>query len=532
MNPMKKLLLLTLMSAALHGAPALAAERAETALAQATQAFQAGSYVQVLNLLQSLKAADMQMQSRVEYLLARTQTKLQNYAQAARHYRNAEQLGDRSPALQYELGQALYAAKDLRGAREAFKKSIVAKYKIGASAYYIAFTSQLLEDYDTAYDYYGRIQRLSSDPDQVQQPALYQMAEIAYARAEGNAEQKSSYYAKNVLPLYKNARAFGPGTATGKQAHSRVLELTAIINGDAKRMRNGMPIPRQPYALKLSLDSGWNSNVITQADQAIVEVSNQDSFFSRLNVLTKYQWDFWDTFSVLPEFSSTMQLHWRRNTPLVYQNDNVIFAPAVRTKFEHWIGSNPATMLFDIEYNYMLRDYLQKHTLPYYSRHWNFTLGERAKIFPFGSTTLKANIKFYENYNPDRNSISPGFSLTQNIRIGENDFSQTVSGDYLRARNDVNDEANLKFRSSMEFTDAWGQVDLTPSLTWALKDTMKQKGTRGVEVLLNPAITADYDWNEQLSASLAYGFTKNISRAKTTYQYTQHEFTAGAEYNF
>jgi hypothetical protein len=204
----------------------------------------------------------------------------------------------------------------------------------------------------------------------------------------------------------------------------------------------------------------------------------------------------------------------------------------VRTKFEHFLGSTPATGLFDIEYNLMLRDYRQQHSLPYYSRYWNIILGERSKLFSFGTTTVKLSMKLYENYNPERNALSPAFSLTQNVRIGERDLSNTFTYDFLRARNDLNDEQNFKFVHSMEFTSIMPKIDFTPTLTWSAKDTMKQKGTRGIEVLVNPTLALNYNYTDNWNFSAEYGLSKNFSRAKATYQYTQHDIKFGALYDF
>lgn len=84
----------------------------------------------------------------------------------------------------------------------------------------------------------------------------------------------------------------------------------------------------------------------------------------------------------------------------------------------------------------------------------------------------------------------------------------------------------------MEFSDFWKDIDFTPGLTWSFKDTMKQKGERGVEILVNPSVGINYDYTDKFSVNAEYGFTKNFSKAKRTYQYTQHDLKIGAVYSF
>jgi len=61
---------------------------------------------------------------------------------------------------------------------------------------------------------------------------------------------------------------------------------------------------------------------------------------------------------------------------------------------------------------------------------------------------------------------------------------------------------------------------------------MKQKGTRGNELLVNPNVTLSREIIPNLDGTFEYGYSKNYSKAKDTYQYTKHELKLGAGYNF
>ncbi|MCO5142498.1 MAG: hypothetical protein M9962_05350 [Oligoflexia bacterium] len=504
-------------------------------MASAYEAFSKGAYTQAIDIADGIQSADKEMQSTVALFVASAYAKLQTFDKAEPYYERAIKLGNKSPNIFYDYGQALFATQKIREAEEQFKKSIVQKYKMGASAYYIGYCRQLLEDFAGARDYYNRIQKLSTDPDSVKQPALMQMAEIEYEIAGElkNKDEKRTYLKEKVLPLYKKVRDFASGTPAHEQAVTKITQVEGEISQHAERMRNGVPIPLQPYTLKISNEFGYDSNVITQADEALVQVSNKNSFYLKPMLLAKYQFNFAKAVSLTPELTTFMQYYVRRDAPRVYQNDNISFTAALRSKFEHWSKKQPATALVELEWNLMLRDYEQQHKFPYYSRYWNLVIGERVKWFNTGTTTLKLSLKLLENYNPDRNSYSPTISFQQNIKVADKwDWSNTLSFDYLHARNDVNDEKNYKYKQSMAMTDLWKKITFTPSLTLNLKDTMKQKGSRGNEFLVNPSLNFSKDLFKNFSGDLEYAFSKNYSKAKDTYKYTKHELKFTTAYSF
>jgi tetratricopeptide (TPR) repeat protein len=499
-------------------------------LNEAKALFDKGAYHQSAVLAE--KAQDSS--GAAAFLAASAYSKMQAFDQALPHYRKAVAAGVKEPALHYDYGQALFATRNLKEAEAEFKKSIVKQFKMAASAYYVGYIRQLQEDREGAKDFYQRIQRLSNDTDKVKQPALYQIADMENERIseESDKFKRGRALLKEALPLYKKARDFESGTPTAEQASAKIAEIERETEEFTLRMVNGNPIPKKAYILKLSQELGYDSNVITEADGALIQVSNKDSFVSKTGVFARYQWNWRRTFSFLPELNAYAQLHARRSTPRVYQNDNIVIAPALRSKWEHKSRGKPATALFDIEYNLMLRDYEAQHHFPYYTRYLNFIFGERVTWFDTGSTTVRLSVKFGENYNPDRNAITPAVSFQQNVKIfGQYDLQNTFTADYMRARDDVNDERNYKLRHSVLLPKLFEKVDVTPSLSLTLKDTMKQKGLRGNELLVNPAVTLARDFGP-IEGNFDYSYSKNYSKSKDQYQYTKHEIKAGAAYRF
>lgn len=504
-------------------------------LGESLELFNRGAYSQSIDRAKKVKGKEKDTQQKLELFIATAYAKMQAFDKAIPFYKRAEGLGNPEPSINYDMGQAYFATQKLNEAEEQFKKSIVKKFKVAASAYYVGYIRQLKEDPAGAKDFYRRIQKLGSDPDKVKQPSLFQLAELEYEHynKEENKTRRLKLLDKHVLPLYKAARDFESDTASYDAAKAKVAEIERELEVITLRMVNGNPIPKKAYTLKLSQDFTYDTNVITEADGALVQISEKDAFISKTGVLAKYQFNWRQRFSFVPELNANLTMHSRRSTPRVYQNDAISINPALRSKWEHYSRGKAATGLFDIEYAYMLRDYAQAHKFPYYSRSINFVFGERVTWFKTGSTTLKFSVKFGENYNPDRNAITPQVSLQQNVKIYDKyDLQNTFTADYLRARNDFNDEKNYKLRHNVTIPNAFEKVSFTPSFSLTLKDTMKQKGNRGNELLINPSFSFNRDLIGKLDGTFEYSISKNYSKDDRNYQYTKHEFKLGAGYGF
>lgn len=513
---------------------ALASPKDEKQMAEAYALFQKGAYGQAIEFAKKIHPSDNEAAANLAYFQGAAHAKMQAYDKAIPFYKKAESLGAKPENLHYDYGQALFATQKLKEASNEFKLSILRNFKVSASAYYVAYISQLLEDIPVAMDFYGRIQKLREDPDNVKQPALFQMAEIENERVSKieKKEKKMAALRKDVLPFYKKVEDQDSSSSVAEQARAKIKEIEATLAQNPETMANGVPLPIKAYTLRLSEEITHDSNVTTTADDPVTVVSNKDSFISKTAILAKYQFNWRRRWSFTPEFNGSYTYHFRRSTPAVYSNDNVSIGPSLRNKYEHMSFGQPATALIEAEFNLALRDYLKAHKLPYYSRYWNFTLGERVKWLATGTTTLKFSIKLFESYNPEKNSYSPSASLQQNIKIfSKYDWSNTLTADYLHARNDVNDEKNYKIRSSVTFTKLFEKVDVTPSISYSIKDTMKQKGTRGNERNVNPSLALGRDIGP-FDTSLEYAYTNNQSLDARNYEYTKHEFKFSAGYKF
>jgi tetratricopeptide (TPR) repeat protein len=526
-------ILLTCAIAPLH-AHAKINEASQKTFAEAYALFTKGAYPQAIEKVEQIHATDQETRASVAYFEGTVQAKQQAFDKAAEQFRKALAAGSREQSIHYDYGQALFATQDLKGAEAQFRQSIIGKFKMGASAYYIAYIRSVLDDKPGARDFYKRISKLDRDPDKVKQSSLLQIAELSFEEATEMKENKKKKAERKKLlegetqALYRRARDYDPATPVAEQARARLAEIEGQLEEMVERMRNGNPLPRQAWGFLLTQDFTYDTNVITQADQALIQVSNSDALISKTGFLAKYQFSIAKTFSVIPEFGSAVTYHSRRSTPSVYQNDNISISPALRTKYEHWSGGKPATLQLDLDFNLMLRDYQKAHQFPFYTRYYSTMLSERVKWFDVGNTTFKAGMKFIEYYDPAKNAYVPTVSVTQLF----GSFVNTFTYDYQHARDDFNDERNYRYRGSYSFSEVIEKIDVTPSVSLAVKDTMKQKGTRGNETNLAPGVSLTRPFSKHVDGTLEYTWTKNFSLSKDVYQYTKGEVHFGMAYNF
>jgi tetratricopeptide (TPR) repeat protein len=519
-------------------AEAAVSEKNRQILTDAFFLFSKGAYSQAVEKAKTVQAQDPETIAEVSFFLGTAEAKLQAFEQASNFFAKAIATGSKEPSLHYDYGQALFATQNLKEAEGEFRKSIVAKFKMGASAYYIAYIRSVLDDRPGAKDFYTRITKLQNDPDKVKQSALLEIAEMAYEDAEklkNDPTKKSelkSLLEGDVQNLFRQARDYDSGTPIAEKATARITEIETELEGMVERMHNGNPLPVQMYTLLLSQDFTYNSNVITQADEALVQVSNKDAVEWKSGILAKYQFTGGDKFSFIPELGATSSYYSRLSTPSVYQNDNVSISPAWHTKYEHLSDGKAATLQWDLAFNLLLRDYAAAHQLPFYSRTYETSLSERVKWFATGSSTLKLDIKFVEYYDPSQNQYVPSISYIQLFSMCGTYFVNTFSFDYLHARNNFWDERNYRYRGSMTFSKAFEKVDVTPSVSMFVKDTMLQQGTRGDELNLAPSIAFNRPLSKKLESTLDFTYTKNFSKSKDEYQYTQVLAHFGLGYNF
>ncbi len=492
--------------------------------------YKKGAYPQALDALKRVPTQP-QTAATVQYWSGLCYSRLQNFSEAIAAFRKAAQLGSTAEDLNYELGQALYASQDLKPAREAFRKSAAQGFKPTASIYYIGFSSQLLEEHGAALAAYDAIQGMGDDPEKVKQAALLQKAEVKFAQAEleKNSKSKDQTIRNIVIPAFEKANTYDATTGTATHARARIAELRKRIGDETEPLANGTRASARPWNLKLTQDFKYDTNVVIQANESLLSVSDKASFFSKTSINGSYEFVTGKRWVFTPEVDAYLTRYLNRTEPRVFENDSLSLSPALRTRHEHQMFNAAAATLIDFEGNYLIRDYRRDHSFPYYSRSYNLVVGERLKLFLPGSTTIKANFKIFGNQDEQQNALNPGITLTQNVQLKPTTgLSFTLGFDMNDAKVDTYDRTNFRFTPVLSLVSLFFETDVNASLDLTLTDTLG--GGRGYEKTITPSLTATKRLNKHIGLGVNYTFTRNISQDKANYDYTKHAFGIALSY--
>ncbi|MBI3534065.1 MAG: tetratricopeptide repeat protein [Deltaproteobacteria bacterium] len=486
-----------------------------------------GVYPQAILLLDKIliEAPNLNDKGLLDYWLGICNSKQQNYIKAISHFEKAILKGMQATDIYYELGQAQYTVNQLKTAKNSFKKSMQNKYKTGAALYYIGSISQILEEFAEAENSYQEILKLDQDNDKVKQAALLQLAEIGLIPLEKLKDKKikNEKILNTVIPAYKKAKNYDLETAVAKQAQTKIDELEQLLGQEVAHFKNGMPMPQKLFTFKCSEELKYDTNVVTQADQAITLVSNKASALLKSEIFTKFEKIIEDSWSISPEIYINHTIHAQRTTPSVYQNDQVSLSATLKNRYEHTWLKQPAGFSFDMDYNLLLRDYQQNHSYLFYSRYYNFTLSERTKIFSAGNTTLSGNLKLYANESEGLNATNPAGTLSQLFDLTpEWNLLILFNIDYNRARDQTNDKLTYKLSTSLNKLNLFWDINTTFGFDFSYINTKQQLSSRGYEKTLSPSLTFRKNWTNMLSTALSYNFTRNISLDTQNYAYSKH----------
>lgn len=492
-------------------------------LKQALILYSAGKYRDTLAQLASIRSQG-EIAATVAYWRGLCHFKLNEFTKATQFLEEARSQGANASDLDYSLGQAYYASQRLEPATLAFRRSKRRGYKPATSTYYLAFIAQTLERDHEANELYAELANASEDPDKVKQAALFQMAEIRYELAKkikGRVKRERALE-EIIIPAFEKARDEESDTPSYKEASARITEIEELL---AKSR------PPKFLTFRGTFQFGYDSNVISKADESVLAVSDQDSFVFKPTLRGNFNHQLSEKFSLLGGLRFAGKLHSRRSTPEVYKNDNFTLEPALTLERMHTLFNKKGTWYLTAEYNYQVQDYNRKHGFDYYSRSLNIELGERADFFETGQTDIKAKLKFYENYNPSSNSLQPGIDLNQKFNLGPSRISTTLAVDWLYARAAIDDTITYKFNNRYPW-DIDKRWNLTPKLNFSVTDTKARRAQRGFEQKINPGLTLRRSLRNGATLRFIYDFTRNLSKDRRNQQYKRQEIAVSYEVRF
>ncbi|MDO9184202.1 MAG: tetratricopeptide repeat protein [Bacteriovorax sp.] len=503
-------------------------------LTEFNQFFKSAQYTKALSILEKSDSKDFP-NGQSFYFEGICHAKLQEYDKAIKSFEKAIKEKNTSLDLQYEYGQALYAANELKAARNAFKESIHNKFNVPASTYYVAHISQILEEYIEAKDGYTEIIKNKDSDVKLKQVARFQLAEtlllIMRDKIKGKEEQEKSV-AKYIIPMMKEASNTDKGTQLSFEIDQRLNEIQKEFNLDPNLLINGRRISAKRYSGYLTQKIKFDDNISLTNEINNIQQSKQESFIYESEAYAKYDFLLKKKFIMSPEARVNFIKHSNQDSADVYQNDALSINLNLKNKYEHLINAKPASFLFDIELSNTKKDWNQKHQREAYANTTTFGVGEAFSYFNAGDTTFKFKYKDFAAKTETLSSHTLILSGDQTVSVGQSLIIALIEADFINNYNNTTNNTNTYLaRVDYLIPDIFPKYTLGLAVSATITDTEAQMTTRGTEFTFNPSIDLSKALNDNMKITLNYDYSSNKSKL-SSYDYNKHVITSEFRYSF
>jgi tetratricopeptide (TPR) repeat protein len=510
-----------------------------TSSEQFNQFFKSGQYSKALTVLEKKDSKDFSLGENA-YWEGICHSKLQEYDKAIISFETALKNKDDHFDLQYEYGQALYAANELKASRKAFKESITKKFNAPASLYYVAHISQILEEYQVAKNSYLELLKNKDADLKVKQIARFQLAETLlsmmrgkYKDQENEKQELTRNIEKMVIPMMKQSYNTDKSSQIAYEVDQRLHEILGEFGLDPDLLTNGKRISSKRYSGHLSQKISFDDNISLVNEQNNIQQSKKGSFLFESEAYAKYDFLFIKRFIFSPEILVNFIQHSNQTSSEVYQNDSFSINGNLKNKYEHMLRNKPASFIFDIEFAKTLKDWKQTHKRIAYSNATTYVLGESFSYFNTGDTTFKIKRKNFigasESISNHTNSISGDQIISfsnQHLLIA------LLEADFIDNYNNTISNTNTYLaRIDYLIPEIMPKYTLGLAFATTLTDTKAQKASRGTELSLNPSLSLSRDINQKMKISLNYDYTRSKSKL-SDYDYKKNVLSTDFRYNF
>ena len=514
-----------LMSNALHA----------NSLAEFYKLFKSGQYPQAIEELNKISVEQNSLSSKA-YLSGLSYSKMQEYDKAASQFAIAIENKNESLDLYYEYGQALFAANELRKAREAFKVSADKKFNRVASLYYVAHISQILEEFETAKDYYTLVLKDKDADLKMKQISNFQIAETLLSIARVKSREKADLdrrVERFIIPMMRKGFELDKSTAVAGDINQRIAELIKEFGLDPNILENGRRISPKRYSGYASQKMKFDDNISQTNEENNTTQSRKESYIFETEAYGKYDFIAKKRYIISPEVRFTYTQHSDRSSPEVFQNDNYVLNTNLKNKYEHKVKEKMASLIFDIDYSKTYKDFNAAKKKEFFSNSLSFTIGESLSLFEIGDTTFKFKRKNYTGHVDTINNHTNSFSADQTFFLPIQHllialFDASFIDNY---NNKSTNTDTYLFRFDYIIPEIAPTYTLGLGLAYTMTDTLEQKITRGTEKTLNPSIDFSKDLSNGHKISINYDYSSTES-LDPSYAYNKSVFTTEYRFSF
>lgn len=459
--------------------------------------------------------------------------RLQDYPSAIAEFQKAIQFDYSPQDLNYEYGQALFASEKLAEARLQFRESLKRKFKRSVSLYYIAYISKEMGEKKKAFTFYRAIRKLpTEEAKEVIQAAEFQIGDIYLEQVEKHPDAFRAVE-QHVIPQYETALMVDPASPLAQNIKAKIISLQQQYDLVLFKLRNGRPTLIPPYFLRLSQEIGYDTNVTFAPQETTIAKADQSSIYSKTDAIGRYTFYHKNYISIAPELRMNYTRYLKREKE-IYRNDNYLFAPAIRTAYEHSLWKKPASILLDYDFNYSERNVNpEKEQLLFSSRAHTFMLGERFNYFSWGESTVRLRHRLFESFVSTSNAQTTSVVVEQVKLLKENLLLFYASYDRTRVDNEIFNTDALTLRGDF-IVSRVGNTGLIPTIGLGLTSTdpINNRATRGRELLINPSARLSKIFRKNWRGNLKYDYQNNQSKDKANFAYKKQIFAFELEYLF
>ena len=499
------------------------------------QFFKSGQYSKAIIALNKTSTKDFEGGQR-SYLLGVSYSKLQEFDKSIANFEIAIKEKNNNPDLQYEYGQALYASNELKAARIAFIESAAHKFNTPASLYYVAYISQLLEEYNQAKDNYLLLIKNSGSDNKMKQLARFQLAETMLLLMREKTKNKAELDKKVeqfILPMFKTAFETDKSTPVANDIDQRLHEIQKEFNLDPDLLSNGKRISSKRFSGYISQKIKFDDNISLTNEENNIQQSEKESFIFESEAYSKYDYVYMKKFIISPEIRLNFIKHSDQDTPEVYQNDSFAINANIKNKYEHILFDRPASFLFDIETGKTLKDWKQTHKREAYATTLSFGIGESFSYFKSGDSSFKLKRKKFNGENEAISNNTTSLSADQTVSFSNQHLLiALLEADIIDNFNNTPTSTNTYLaRVDYLVPEIMPKFTLGIALATTITDTKEQKASRGTEYSLNPSIDLSKEISDKMKLSINYDYTKSKS-ISSDYNYKKSVFSTEFRFSF